>query len=124
MVRARDVKGEEDLGRQILNACDNQLVTVYGDSIHCNDGRHLDGGVADNSVWQRRYDRVVAHSHPMYNPPKGGLGQWVVLTMAREFGGVRERRWNSERALIFTACVLQKSLGVIRARNIKRRVER
>jgi hypothetical protein len=53
-VRARDVEGEEDLGCQILHACDNQLVTVYGDSIHCNDGRHLDGGVANDSVWQRR----------------------------------------------------------------------
>jgi hypothetical protein len=70
-VRARDVEGEEDLGCQILHACDNQLVTVYGDSIHCNDGCHLDGGVANDSVWQRRYDRVVAHLHPMYNPPKG-----------------------------------------------------
>jgi hypothetical protein len=46
-VRARDVEGEEDLGRQILHACNNQLVTVYGNSIHRNDGRHLDGGVAD-----------------------------------------------------------------------------
>ncbi len=105
-MRARDVEGEEDLGRQILHACDNQLVTVYGDSIHCNDGRHLDGGVADDSIWQRRYNWVVAHLHPMYNPPKGGLGQRVVLTMAREFGGVRKQRWNSERALIFAACVL------------------
>jgi hypothetical protein len=88
-VRARDVKGEEDLGRQVRHACNNQLVAVYGDSIHRNDGRHLDGGVADDSVWQRRYDRVVAHPHPMYNLPKGVLNQWVLLTMAREFGGIR-----------------------------------
>jgi hypothetical protein len=60
----------------------------------------------------------------MYNPPKGGLGQRVVSTMAREFTGVRERKWNSERALIFAACVLRKSPGVVRARDIKRRVER
>jgi hypothetical protein len=105
-VRARDVEGEEDLGRRILHACNNYFVTLYGDSIHHNDGRHLDGGVADDSIWQRRYDRVVAHPHPMYNPPKGGLGQRVVSTMVREFGGVCERRWNSKRALIFAACVL------------------
>ncbi len=89
-VRARDVEGEEDLGCQVLHACDNQLVAVYGDSIHQNDGWHLDGDVADNKVWQRRYDRVVAHPHPMYNPPKGGLGHRVVLTLAKEFKGVRE----------------------------------
>jgi hypothetical protein len=44
--------------------------------------------------------------------------------MAREFGGVRERKWNSERALIFAVCVLRKRPGVIRAQDIKRRVER
>jgi hypothetical protein len=123
-VRARDIEGEDDLGHQVLHPCHNQLVLVYGDSIHCNDGRHLDGGVADNSVWLRRYDRVVAHPHTMYNPPKGGLDQWVLSTMGREFGGVHERRWNSERTLVFAACVLRKSPGVIRARDIKRRVER
>jgi hypothetical protein len=123
-VRMRDIKGEEDLARQFLHPCDNQLIAVYGDTIHCNDGHHLDGGIANNCVWQRRYDHVVAHPHPMYNPPKGGVGHRVVSTMAREFTGIRERKWNSERALIFAACVLQKSPGVIRARDIKRRVER
>ena len=44
--------------------------------------------------------------------------------MVREFTGVREWKWNSERSLIFSACVLRKSLGVIRALDIKRRVER
>jgi len=65
MVRTRDVKGEEDLARQFLHPCNNRLIVVYGDTIHCNNGHHLDGGIADNSVWQRRYDRVVAHPHPM-----------------------------------------------------------
>ena len=87
----RDIEGDEDLARQVLYPCDNQLIAVYGDTIHRNDGRHLDGGIADDNVWQGRYDRVVSHPHPMYNPPKGGLGQRVVSTMAREFTGVRER---------------------------------
>ena len=67
---------------------------------------------------------MVAYPHPMYNPPKGRVGHRVVSAMAREFTGVRERKWNSERALIFAACVLRKSPGVIRARDIKRWVER
>jgi hypothetical protein len=124
IARIRDFAGEADLKQQVLHPCDNQLINVYGDSIHRNDGRHLDGGVADDDVWQRRYDRVVAAPHPMYNPPKGGLGHRVVSTLAGEFRGVRERKWNSERALIFAACVLRKSPGVIRSRDIKRRVER
>ncbi len=60
----------------------------------------------------------------MYYPPKGGIGQWVIATLAREFRGVRKQKWNSERALIFTTCVLRKSPGVIHARDIKRGVEK
>jgi hypothetical protein len=68
-VRVRDITGEEDLACQVLHPCDNQLIAVFGDSIHCNDGRHLDGGIADDGVWQARYNCVVSHLHPMYNPP-------------------------------------------------------
>jgi hypothetical protein len=60
----------------------------------------------------------------MYYPPKGGVGQWVLATLAREFRGVGKQKWNLECALIFAACVLQKSPGVICARDAKRRVER
>ena len=81
VVWVRNVEGEEDLKNQEIHPCDNQLMSVYGDTIHRNDGRHMDGGVANNSVWQ-------------YNLPKGGLGHRVVSTMAKEFVGVRERRWN------------------------------
>ncbi len=84
----------------------------------------MDGGIADNGIWQGRYNRVVSHPHPMYNPPKEGVGQRVIATLAREFRGMREQKWNSECALIFAACVLRKSPGVICERDIKRRVER
>ncbi len=52
--RVRDIEGEEDLACQVLHPCDNQLIVVFGDSIHCNNGRHLDGGIADNGAWQGR----------------------------------------------------------------------
>ena len=96
-VRIRDIEGEEDLARQFLHPCDNRLIKVYGDTIHRN---------TDDGIWQRRYDCVVVHPHPMNNPPKGGVGNRVISTMAREFTGVCERKWNSERTLIFTSCVL------------------
>jgi hypothetical protein len=123
-VRVRDIKGEEDLARQVLHPCNNQIIAVFGDRIHCNDGHYLDGGIADNGIWQGRNNHVVSHPHPVYNPPKGGISQWVVATLAREFMGVRERKWNSERTLIFAVCVLWKSPGIICARDIKCRVER
>jgi hypothetical protein len=123
-VRVRGIKGEEDLACQVLHPCNNQLIMVFGDSIHPNNGRHLDGGIADNGIWQGRYNHMVAHPYPMYNPQKGGIGQWVVATLARKFRGMRKQEWNSKGTLIFATCVLQKSPGVIRARDIKHRVER
>jgi hypothetical protein len=123
-VRMRDIKGEEDLACQVLHPCNNQLIAVFGDSIHCNDGRHLDGGIAEDGIWQGRCNCVVSHPHPMYYLPKGGISQRAIAMLAREFRGVHERKWNSEHALIFAACVLRKSPGVICTRDIKRRVEK
>jgi hypothetical protein len=124
MMMVRYIKGEEDLACRVLHPCNNQLIAVFGDSIHCNDGPLLDGGITENCIWQWRYDRVVSHPDPMYNPPKGGICQRVVAMLAREFRGVCERKWNSKCALIFASCVLRKSPGIIRARDIKCRVER
>jgi hypothetical protein len=122
--RVRDIEGEEDLACQVLHPCGNQLIAVFGDSIHRNDGCQLDGGIADDGIWQGRCDCVVSHPHLINYLPKGGAGQWVVATLAREFRGVRKWKWNSERALIFAVCVLWKSPGVICARDIKHRMER
>jgi hypothetical protein len=37
-MRVRDIEGEQDLACQILHSCENQLIAVYGDIIHHNDG--------------------------------------------------------------------------------------
>eukprot|EP00957_Ditylum_brightwellii_P156000 11873668-Ditylum_brightwellii.AAC.1 len=36
-----------------LTKVDKKLVEVYGDTVHLNDGAHLDGGVPDNKAWQQ-----------------------------------------------------------------------
>jgi hypothetical protein len=85
-----------DLTTQQSTECDEKLLAVYGDTTHQNDGRHLQGGVADNTVWQARFDRVVAYPHKLYFPPQGQVSKLVVATYSRELKGIRERRWNSE----------------------------
>ena len=52
---------------------DRKLRAVYGDTIHRNDGRHLDGGIANDEGWQARYDAAVANPHQLYLPPQGRL---------------------------------------------------
>ena len=42
---------------------------VYGDFPHNNDGSHLEGRVADNAFWQRRWHQLVAQSASWYVTP-------------------------------------------------------
>jgi hypothetical protein len=53
---------EEDPKLQPLTPADHRLMEVYGDTIHLNDGTHLDGGigVAEDLIWQRRWLKVVS----------------------------------------------------------------
>ena len=120
---ATDPETVLDLVGQQSTESDRKLVEVYGDTTHRNDGRHLHGGVAEDIVWQRRYDRVVANPHKLYLPPQGKVGKAVVSTYAKELRGVRERRWNSERPLCFLACVLRRRPDCTRSADIKRRIE-
>ena len=46
-----------------------------------------------------------------------------MATLAAEFRGVRERKWNSERPLIFAAAILGSAQDVRRAADIKWRIE-
>ena len=101
---------------------DRKLREVYGDTIHRSDGRHLDGGIANDNVWQDRYDTVVANPHQLYLPPQGKIGADLVSLMASELRGVRERKWNSERPLILMACILRRKHGCVRAKDIKTRI--
>ncbi len=71
---------------------DRKLRAVYGDTIHRNNGRHLNGGIADDQIWQARYDAVVANPHQLYLPPQGKIRAEVVSLMASKLRGVRGRK--------------------------------
>ena len=49
---------------------------LYGDTIHCNDGTHLDGGIgiADDRKMQRLSMRIAKHPHPFYDIPREEIG--------------------------------------------------
>ena len=100
------------------------LQGVYGDFLHHNDGSHLDGGIADNAAWQRRWRRLVAKSASWYATPYGAVGRRFTAILAAEWWGVISQSWNSEISLIFTHVVLTKTLGVRRAQEIRARITR
>jgi len=52
---------------QNFTGADRKLHGVFGDTIHHNDGRHLDGGIGEDEdhKWQRLHERVVAACLPL-----------------------------------------------------------
>jgi hypothetical protein len=112
---------EEDSKLQPYTPADHRLMEVYGDTIHMNDGTHLDGGigVANDLIWQRRWLKVVSVDLKLWYPPtKHADGKRFVNLLANEFQGVRLRKWNSERAMIFAPAILHRKHGVAKASQI------
>ena len=100
------------------------LQRVYGDFPHHNDWLHLDGGIADDAAWQRRWRRLAVQSASWYATPSRAVGRRFTEILAAEWRGVISRSWNSERTLVFAHVVLTKTLGVRRAREIRARITR
>ena len=77
------------------------LREVYGDWVHANPGTHLDGGVRDNSALQAWWRDLAVMPLRRYDAPIGKVGIRFVGTLGEELMGVQDRRWNSERFIVF-----------------------
>ena len=73
------------------------LREVYGDFPHHKDGLHLD---VVESIWQRRWSRIAAHSASWYATPTGAFGRRITSILAVEWQGVIDRSWDSEKPLV------------------------
>ena len=106
---------------QRLTAADRRLLGVFGDTIHLNDGTHLNGGigVAEDAKWQRLYHRVASCSLPLYDLPNGRWAHRFLTTLTDLWVGVIQRRWNSERPLVFQAVILRRVRGITRFHDVK-----
>ena len=84
----------------------------------------MEGGIADDAVWQHCWRRLAAQSASWYATPSGAVGCQFTAILAAELQGVLGRSWNSERPLVFSHVVLTKTLGICRAREIRVRITR
>ena len=109
-----------DLPGYDITAVDRKLMEVYGDYVHQNDGAHLDGGVMDDDVWQKRWKSLASLPRIHYHIPSGKVGRRYVTMLSTELEGIVSRKWNSERFIVFQMVVLQKSKLVKTAADIKR----
>ena len=114
---------EPEEERPTMNVGRRKLTEVYGDYVRQNDGTTQDGGVTEDVDWQERWRKVVGLPPQRYNVPNGKIGGLFVKTVAEELQGVTERRWNSERFIVFQSVILQRSREVKKAKDIRRRIE-
>ena len=94
----------------MLTGSDRNLISRYGYCVHGNDGTHLDGGVEDDTYWQQLYNRVTDCNLPLWEVPSTVETDFL-LTLAKLLQDVRERKCNSEKALLFAPCILRKTRG-------------
>ena len=60
----------------------------------------------------------------MYSPPRGIAGNTFIVNQEKKFALVRTQETNSERALIYAACILRKERGIYWSSSIERRILR
>jgi hypothetical protein len=80
-----------DLPGTTITGADLKLDTVYGDHVQQNIGQHLDGGIANDPMWQNNWSSLVVFPSKQYNTPTGPLGRRVIETVARLVDDVHSR---------------------------------
>ena len=114
--KEEDEKG--DVPRYIPTPEDLPLREVYGDWVHGNPGTHLDGGVKEDGLWQGWWCDLAVMPPRRYEAPSGKVGRRYVNALADELPGIRDRRWNSERFIVFQTGTIQRARHVIASRDI------
>jgi hypothetical protein len=106
---------------QRLTDANRRLCSAYSDTIHQNDGTHLDGGigVAKEAKWQRLYLWVTSGQLLLYDLPNNPWANRFLETLTSLWIGVVERCWNSKRPLVFQAVILHRVQGVDRFHDVK-----
>ena len=89
--------------------------------IQQNDGSHSDGGIGigDDRLWQRLHRRIASCNLALYDLPNGRWADRFLTLQAGLWEDARLRKCNSEKPLIFAACILRKVKNVKRFAEVK-----
>ena len=101
--------GSSDVPGHVLTPEDLRLPEVYGDWVHRNWGMHLNVSVDNDSAWQVWWRDLAVIPSRRYDAPSGKVGCRFVGMIGAKLQGVRYRRWNSERFIVFHTVILQRS---------------
>eukprot|EP00957_Ditylum_brightwellii_P186304 14184653-Ditylum_brightwellii.AAC.1 len=86
-----------------LTAADRLLISVYGDTVHNNDGSHLDGRIGDDKDWQQYWRDLTALPSQRYDVLSGSVERRFLVLLAEILDGTVEWKWNLEQFIVFTA---------------------
>ena len=109
-------------GKSHVYLVDRLLDKVYGDHIHQNPGTHLDGGVADDFLWQSYWRQLVEYTPSFEDTPTGALGKRLVGYFAKHLEGIMKQKWNGEKLIVFSQVIYQRSPGIKRAKDVRRHI--
>eukprot|EP00957_Ditylum_brightwellii_P044754 3394045-Ditylum_brightwellii.AAC.1 len=106
-----------------LTPIDKRLISVYGDTVHHDDGTHMSGGIDDDKVWQSRWNSLTALPCQQYDVPPSKVGHCFVELLATQINGVTECKWNSNHFIVFPILILQCLKGTKASHNICRCID-
>jgi hypothetical protein len=115
---------KSDLHNAVISDADLLMDKVYGDHVHQNPGQHLHGSIEDDACWQNQWRRLVVYPAHTYNVPSGVAGCHFIEKLAELLEGIQNRKWHTERFIIFSMVVLQWRREVKQARDIKNEISR
>ncbi len=93
---------------QIFTGADQKRHGIFGDTIHHNNGRHLDGGIGEDKdrKWQRLHERVVGAHLSLYSRPNGWWDKQFFALKTALWRDVRLQGCNLEKACNFAPLIL------------------
>jgi hypothetical protein len=97
-----------DLPDHSLSEADRMMDNVYGHHVHQSPGQHLNGGIANETVWQDYWRCLVVSQSSNYHVPKGKVGKRFLNLLTTELTGIRKCQWNPEKFLVFQLVMLQQ----------------
>jgi hypothetical protein len=94
---------------QIFTEVDWKLHGIFGDTIHHNNGRPLDGGIGEDEdcKWQRLHECVVVARLPLYSLPNSLWAKQLFALQTARWRNIRLWGCNFEKAYIFAPLILR-----------------
>jgi hypothetical protein len=108
MLRTEDELWTNNLLLQILMGADHKLHDIFGDTIHHNNVRHLNGGIGEEKdhKWQRLHECIVVAHFSLYSLQNGWWAKQFLALQTTLWRNVRLRGCNLEKACIFVPLIL------------------